>query len=365
MIGNPYASFLLGDVGANNGTGAAQNAPRDIRMGQSQWGFYLQDSWKVSRKLTLDLGLRWDYGRSATEEYGRSGNFSPTLANTNAGGHPGAFIYEATCNCEFVPNYMYAIGPRIGLAYQITPKTVLRAGWGFVYAPVADIGISTANALTNSPAGVNAFLNVQDPNTMPQPVFPNFNSSVYPLIVNGAGTVNNSLQALDQNAARPPRQSQWSIGLQRELTRNLVVEASYVGNRGVWWSGPLGLLDQVSPDTFAAYGLHPYTNATDNLLLSSAINSSGVLARGLGGLPYAGYPTGSTLINTLRPFPQFASAGLFRARPPGPDRLRHGEDLVRFLAGQGNPAPFAWPPGHQRIHLVQVSCQSPGRAGYL
>jgi hypothetical protein len=304
VIGNPYASFLLGDVQS-----AAQNAPRDIRMGQSQWAAYLQDSWKVSRKLTVDLGLRWDFGKSATEEYGRSGDFSPTLANTNAGGHPGAFIYEATCHCEFVDNYKYGIGPRIGLAYQITPKTVLRAGWGFVYAPVADIGISTANSLTNSPAGVNAFFNVQDPTTMPQPVFPNFNPSVYPLIVNGAGTVNNSLQSLDRNAARPPRQNQWSIGLQREVTRNLVVEASYVANRGVWWSGPLGLLDQVSPDTFAAYGLHPYTNAADNLLLSSAINAAGVTSRGLGGLPYVGYPTSSTLINTLRPFPQFASAG--------------------------------------------------------
>jgi len=304
QIGFQYASFLLGDVSA-----AAQNAPRDIRMGSAQWASYIQDSWKVSRKLTVDLGLRWDFGQSAVEEYGRSGNFSPTLANANAGGHPGAFIYEATCHCEFVDNYKYGIGPRVGLAYQITSKTVLRAGWGFVYAPVADIGISTANSLTNSPAGPNAFFNVQDPATMPQPVFPNFNSSVYPLIVNGAGTTNNSLQALDRNAARPPRQNQWSIGLQREVTRNLVVEASYVANRGVWWSGPLGLLDQVAPGTFAAAGLQPYTNAADNLLLSSTISSSAVIAKGLGGLPYAGFPTGSTLINALRPFPQFATAG--------------------------------------------------------
>jgi hypothetical protein len=163
---------------------------------------------------------------------------------------------------------------------------------------------------------VNSFFNVQDPATMPQPVFPNFNPSVYPLIVNGAGTVNNSLQSLDKNAARPPRQDQWSIGLQREVTRNLVVEASYVANRGVWWGGPLGLLDQVSPDTFAAAGLHPYTNATDNLLLSQTLTSTGVTNRGLGGLPYAGYPAGSTLINTLRPFPQFASAG-FGGTPLG------------------------------------------------
>ncbi len=114
------------------------------------------------------------------------------------------------------------------------------------------------------------------------------------------------------NAARPPRQNQWSIGLQREVTRNLVVEASYVANRGVWWSGlgqqNLGLLNQVSPDTFAAYGLHPYTNAADNLLLSQTISSTQVTSRLGNLLPYAGYPTTSTLLNTLRAYPQFAGA---------------------------------------------------------
>jgi hypothetical protein len=304
VIGNPYASFLLGDVQSS-----AQNAPRDVRMGSAQWGTFLQDSWKVSRKLTVDLGVRWDFGQVAREQYGRSADFSPTLANANAGGHPGASIYEATCNCQFVPNYKYGIGPRIGVAYQINSKTVFRAGWGFVYAPPPDIAINSPNSLTNQPAGVNAFLNVQDPGTTPKPLWPNFDPAVYPLIVNGVGTTNNAPVALDRNAGRPPRQNQWSIGLQRELNRNLVVEASYIGNRGVWWSGAgqqnLGLLNQVSPDTFAAFGLHPYTNAADNLLLSQAF-SAVAASKGIG-LPYAGFPTGSTLLNTLRAYPQFAS----------------------------------------------------------
>src|SRR6185369_6027309 len=95
---------------------------------------------------------------------------------------------------------------------------------------------------------------------------------------------------------------------------NLVVEASYIGDRGVWWSGigqqNLGLLNQVSPDTYAKFGLHPYTNAADNLLLSSAINTSGVTARVGNLLPYAGYPTNSTLNNTLKAYPQFGSVAL-------------------------------------------------------
>jgi len=303
VIGNPYASFLLGDAQS-----ISQNSPRDVRMGSAQWATFLQDSWKVSRKLTLDLGLRWDFAQVAREQYGRSANFSPTTLNPSAGNHPGAFIYEATCNCQFVPNYKYGIGPRIGFAYQITPKTVLRGGWGLVYAPPADIGISAANNITNQPAGINAFINTSSPGALPQPIFPNFDPGLFPL----PGTTNNALVALDRNAGRPPRQNQWSVGIQREISRNLVVEAAYVANRGVWWSGlgqqNLGLLNQVSPDIFAAYGLHPYTNAADNLLLSSAINTQGVISRVGNLLPYAGYPTTSTLLNTLRAYPQFASA---------------------------------------------------------
>jgi len=300
-IGFEYASFLLGDVSS-----AAQNAPRGVRMGQSQWGFFAQDTWKVNRKLTLDLGLRWDYGSAARETYGRSATFSPTGINTNAGGHPGTFIYEQTCGCQFVSNYMYGIGPRIGLAYQINPKTVLRAGWGFAYAPVGDIGISTPNSATNSPAGTNAFFNIQDPTTVPKPLWPNFDPSIYPLIVNGVGTTNNNLAALDRNIARPPRQNQWSIGLQREISRNFVVEATYVASRGVWWgNGPLGLLNQVSPANYASHGLDPYHNAGDNTLINSAINSPAVIARFGDLTPYAGFPSTGTVLNALRPFPQF------------------------------------------------------------
>ena len=120
--------------------------------------------------------MRWDFAHVAREQYGRSADFSPTLANTNAGGHPGAFIYEATCNCQFVPNYKYGIGPRIGLAYQINSKTVFRGGWGFVYAPPADIAISAANSFTNQPAGTNGFLNVQDPDRAAQAGMAEFQS---------------------------------------------------------------------------------------------------------------------------------------------------------------------------------------------
>src|SRR5581483_10934198 len=160
---------------------------------------------------------------------------------------------------------------RLGIAYQINAKTVFRGGWGIAYGFPADINLQNTGQLTNTPTGINAFASIDNPGTMPQPSWPNFNAGQTPL---PGSTTSTFLGYLDPGASRPPRQNQWSIGIQREITSNFVVEASYVGNRGVWWTGPLGYLNQVSPQTFASYGLSPYTNATDNLLIGSSIGSA-------------------------------------------------------------------------------------------
>jgi hypothetical protein len=115
-----------------------------------------------------------------------------------------------------------------------------------------------------------------------------------------------------------------------------------VGNRGVWWSGgtaaaptgPLGYINQVSPQAFADYGLNPYTSPADNLLLGSTIGSAAVISQ-VGKLtPYAGYATSNTLLNALRPFPQFSTIGVINSptgntwydslQMKGTKRLSHG-----------------------------------------
>ena len=304
QIGFPYANFLLGDY-----TRISQSAQTDTRMGKAQWALYLQDSWKVNRKLTVDYGVRWDYATLPVEQYGRSADFSGTTPNPAVGGRLGAPIFQATCNCTFASNYPYAVGPRVGIAYQIDPKTVLRAGWGFIYGFANDINVSSSAIVNNDAAGPNAYSNLQA-SGLPQPVWPNFAAGQSPLP--GATVSSFTLNAIDRNATRPPRQNQWSIGLQREITTNLVLEAAYVGNRGVWWSGlnqgpNLGFVNQVSPAAFAAYGLDPFHNVADNLLLSQPISSAAVIAR-VGNLqPYPGYPTTSTLLNALRPYPQYTT----------------------------------------------------------
>ena len=141
-----------------------------------------------------------------------------------------------------------------------------------------------------------------------------------------------------------------------------MIEAAYVGNRGVWWSGgsgttaigPLGYLNQVSPAAFAAFGLSPYTNPNDNLLLGDTLANSAVIARIGNYLPYPGYATTNTLLNALRPFPQFSTIN--DANSPT------GQDLVRLSAGQRHPSPFARPVGAGIVHMVQGAGGYPPRS---
>ena len=305
--GFPYANFLLGDV-----TSATQYAPVDSRMFKSQWGVFIQDSWKITRRLTVDYGLRWDYSTVPTEEHGRSADLGINVPNPAAGGHLGAAIFQATCHCTFASAYPYAIGPRLGVAFALDEKTVFRGGWGFAYGYPNDLTLQNTANIINTPTGINSYLSLNALGTIPQPVWPNFDPGQTPL---PGATTSGFLSYIDPHAARLPRQNQWSIGIQREITHNTLIEASYVGNRGVWWSGgtatapvgPYGYINQVSPQAFAAYGLAPYSNAADNLLLGQTLASSAVISRFGNIAPYPGYAATNTLLNALRPFPQFST----------------------------------------------------------
>jgi hypothetical protein len=308
--GLPYASFLLGQVDQFT---LAQLA--DYRESKVQLGFFLQDSWKVTRKLTLDYGVRYDYGTAYHEEHDRAVSFFPNAQNQAIPTEKGAFLYAGSgpggCNCTFANAYPYAIGPRIGAAYSLDDKTVLRMGWGLIYGAtsvnplgVNSPGILATNSIT-SPGLGQAVMTLGGPLPVAVPSFP---SQVLPQSLTG-GQVVPGVNFFDPGAGRPPRQNQWSIGIQRELSKDLVVEASYVGNRGVWWQAP-SLLDinAVTPSILAAHGLS-LSDPNTITLLSSQLSkvAPATLAQYNIGVPYAGFATSNTVGQALRPFPQFAN----------------------------------------------------------
>ncbi|MCX6633315.1 MAG: TonB-dependent receptor [Candidatus Solibacter sp.] len=328
-IGSTWASFLLGQydsVTAGNG--------QTLFYRRTSWGMYVQDSWKVTRKLTLDYGLRWDLQQPLNELHDRMISFSPTTINPTANGLPGAVIYAGNgakrCNCLFAPYYPYAIAPRFGLAYQIDPKTVLRGGIGISYTPLAAL-------LTDPPASGMGFNSVTIPSPgnnvaagiMSKPLVFDQNAlwgAPYDpgLNVVAGGGIQNAPAIVDPNMGRPSRVLQWNISLQREVLRDLLVEAAFVGNHGVWlptgssqgfYNASVGNLinyNAVSPATLAARGLGDLTDANTRSLLTATITSAAAVAAGFK-KPYANFPDSGSVLQSLRPFPQYNGIGQFQA----------------------------------------------------
>jgi hypothetical protein len=308
QVGFGYANFLLGSVRT-----LTLAAPINYRRSKRQSGLFVQDTWRARRNLTVDYGLRWDYGTYAKEDYGRLGALSLTVPNPSASGRPGGLIYEATCNCQFAQNYPYAIGPRLGVAYTVTPKTVLRGGFGIAYGSTGVVGGAASNTavLPDLANGENGFF-LRD--GIPSSVNPQ-----WPLYeVNrghAVGTVLGTAPALvDPNAGRAERVYQWNFSLQRELSRNLVVEATYTGNRAVWLAaGGLQDFNAVSEKTLNSYGFR-VGNLTDASTLNTLRSGLTPAQAASVPLPYANFPGNQTVLQGLKPYPQYGSA----IQPAGP-----------------------------------------------
>jgi len=323
-IGDPLPDALTGLLDASAFSYAEAVAPPMFAQGASigdsavhrdAYNFYLQDTWKVTRKLTLDYGIRWDYQTAPEELYNRASMFGPTVVNENAGNLLGGTIFEGNgagkCNCQFTTTYPFAIGPRLGIAYQFAPKMVLRAGWGLSYGPTPD-GAGTGavgegwNTLSFSSTsfGETPYIFGQG---LPYTAAQIFSTDYDPGIRPQTGQINNPPTYEDRNAGRPSRINQWNIAVQRELTPNIAAEVAYVGNHGVWLqSSSYWDLNALTPQRISQAGLN--LNSTADLsLLNSPLNSSLAASRGFNVPPYPGFPLTLTVAQALRPYPQFGS----------------------------------------------------------
>ena len=348
-----YASFLLGlpDI-------LALSPQTQTKLGNHLFGLYAQDSWKVTRKLTLDYGLRYDFQNYLKEEHGRMQELSFSTPNPTVGGLLGAGIYEGygggRCNCAFSHDYPYAFGPRVGAAYQVNSKTVLRAGAGVMYGAMQSpqgLSYTVADYYQFNPQGygITPVPNgLQGGNPYPNITWPNFSPGKYPVLSGGLyPPANPNIYFSPQ--ARPARILQWSLGLQREVQRDIVVEATYVGNHEVWGAAPF--LDEISSNSLnnailAHYGLS-LANPTDRTLLTSLIGSPQAIAAGFGPA-YPGMPLTQTVAQQIRPVPQWDAPTAVDLGPPIGKTWYDSLQLKgtkRFSHGLSLQASFVWAKG--------------------
>jgi len=313
--GYSYASFLIGQIDKGSLT---QNLVQQFNSRFRAISPYVQDNWKVNEKLTLDLGLRWDYFPTLLDAHDNMSFFSPTLANPVTGTN-GALQFagtgSGTCNCRTpVNNYFKNFGPRIGLAYQVDPKTVIRSSYGimFTHGNAVGGGGSTAGLAGNSlgfSASPSFSANGQLLSTFPltgtNSAFPSFapaaGRAVGPAFGTGYTTTSgytgtpSTVSYYDPYlGSRAPEYVNWTLGFQHQWTNALTSSITYVGSQGHFLPA-----DASNARGFWANQLDP-----KYLSLGTALNSAGTSACAANGLTCpSGFTTGQQLNVALRPFP--------------------------------------------------------------
>ena len=217
--GIPYADFLYGDPQT-----AMLSNQFEAHQKWYWFDFFAQDDFKVTPRLTLNLGIRYDFSSPVWEGNNHLSNFDPAGSGSiiTAGG-------GSLENRSLVQPQKLNFSPRFGFAYQAAEKTVVRGGYGIFYVPFDRAGSENQLAL-NPPAFINN--NISLASTALQPVFPL--DSGFPATFLNPADIN--YQFLHIRATNPhdprPYVQQWSLGVQREVMRNLFVEADYVGSKG-------------------------------------------------------------------------------------------------------------------------------------
>lgn len=233
--GDPLASFLLGTPAS------ASVSPAIALSIQSKYmGIYLQDDWKATDKLTLNLGLRYEYETPFTERQNRLTNFTPSASvplNGVANLH-GALTFPGVRGTNRYETTAYAnhFEPRIGFAWNPVRTTVVHGGGGIFYSTLwgasgqqpSSYGISGFTAATTMVTTLDGGLTPY--NTLSNPYPSGLNA------VTGSSLGNATLLGQAVSGAlrtnKSPYAVQWNFGVQQQLTRRLTLDLTYVGTQG-------------------------------------------------------------------------------------------------------------------------------------
>jgi hypothetical protein len=313
--GNPFASFLLGDVG--NGSQAVYND--HPRWNSHYIGGFIEDDVKLTSNLTINLGFRYDVDSPRHEALNRTSNLSLTAPDAAAGGLPGALVFGTNCNCNtaWADTWYKDFAPRVGFAYVLpgtNNKAVIRGGGAILYGPLQyndfggamdagynqnrdffkNQGTTTGGAFT--PAFLLDSTSAVDP-TNPSVGYPSvsYAPNLDPTQLtapNGPGSFDSvGGEVILPKDGRPSMTGNWSLQLQDELAKDLIFTMGYIGQVAQnLRSGDLSNINNISTQYFS---------------LGDKLNNFIPLGGSNGGVnaPYSAFQ--GNVGQAIRPFPQY------------------------------------------------------------
>jgi hypothetical protein len=302
-----FASFLLGDV-----SNASQTTRFDLYGRRKTLALFAQDSYKVTPKLTLTAGLRWQYSLRFHEKYGHWANFDMGQIDPKYG-FPGKLVFANGGGDSFEKKeYWDGLGPQIGFAYSPAPKWVVRGSFSLTLLPPnAPQFDGVPDAFAPQYQGTNSVSSPFNWDSGYPGVFKPGNTSVDPGSFFG-------LVYTDPHSLMPGFADTINLGVQYELTPNMRLEVAYVGNRGHHLPDTALAWNEPSASTFLNVekqnpGLQPYGDFSSWNFSGTGCTKGGPVPSGFGfGPPYVGITcpyTGFTgpALAALAPSPQLAN----------------------------------------------------------
>jgi trimeric autotransporter adhesin len=345
--GNALASFLLGLPSANAGNLSFVPISTPIDVTINSFAVYVQDDFRASSNVTLNMGLRYEYETGMREAENRftvafdRAAVSPLAAPTGLDLH-GGLRYAGK---DGFPTYQgnpskTKFSPRVGAAWSLNDKTVVRAGYGLYWAPwlysgpgttsYGQIGYTQQTFVTYA-NNLIPTLNLDNPfpNGLQQPIGNSLG------LLTGVG---GQIQYVNENRASP-RVQEYSLDIQRELPGKMAVSVTYMGTRGDNLSSGSGLnINQLDPQYLA---------------LGSALNAQ--VPNPFFGIPQAGAFSASPTIargQLLRPFPQFGNVLMLQ---DSGGRSRYNSVIVQLNKRQQNGVAWRFNYTFSRLFDNQVS----------
>lgn len=245
------ADFAMGAM--DSGTRAYLDGPFALRAWQLSP--YAQDDWRITKRLTLNAGVRWDVASPYVEKHDHWANLNLATGQLELAGQNGA-------SRSLIDFDLSAIGPRLGLAYSLDPKTVIRAGAGISYVYEDAIG---AELYKNLPYYSSQVISTSTNSAPTQFLHQGLPVPSAPIGETAAQLSTGSPQAWNMDL-KPDLIGSWSLGIQRQLTDSMMLDLTYVGTRGDRLLVNSVNMNQAQPGAGAVAPRRPYYKINPNLV---------------------------------------------------------------------------------------------------